>query len=302
MAITRASIAKQLEDGLNAVFGENYRNLPEEWPDVFERVTSSRAWEEEQLMTGFGAAVEKPEGGSVTYDNASEGWTSRYTHVTTALAVAITEEAIEDNRYGQLVPRFGKGLARSMKHTTELRAASVLNNCESGSYLGGDGKSLLATDHPQMGGGTWSNKLAIAADPSEAALEDLLIMIRTAKDDRGLPIALKPLRIITSPYQEYAFERILRSSLRPGTTDNDVNAINSKSIFRNDPAIITRLSDPDMWFVKTDCPDGLKCFVRRNTRTKMEDEFNTGNMRYKVDRRDSFGWTDPRALYGSSGA
>lgn len=302
MAINRAAIRKQLEEGLNAIFGETYRNLPEEWPMVFDRETSSKAFEEDVLMSGFGAAQIKAEGGGVAYDDPMEGWSARYTHDTIALAVSITEEAIEDNQYGSLVPRFGKGLARSLKHTCELRAANVLNNAETSGVNGGDGVPLLSSSHPLLGGGVAGNRLATPADPSETAVEDLLIMIRTCADDRGLPIALRPLRILTSPYQEYAFERILRSSLRPGTPNNDINALMSKSVFRNEPGIITRLTDTDSWFIKTDAPDGLKCFVRRPTRTKMEGDFDTGNLRYKVDRRDSFGWTDWRGIFGSMGA
>jgi hypothetical protein len=302
MAMTRAQFAKQLQQGLNTVWGLEYRSHPEEWRRVFQVENSKKAFEEDQLVSGFGAAVVKPEGSAITYDEAQEAWTSRYTHATVALAFSITEEAIDDNLYMSVGSKYAKALARSMQHTKEIKCAAVLNNATSASFLGGDGKSLLATDHPLAGGGTFSNKLATPADLSEASLEDILIQIRKAKDDRGIPIALRAVDLIIPPDLEFIACRILDSSLRTNTADNDVNAINKKGIFGRDPVVITRITDADFWAVKTDAMDGLKLFQRKAVQTKAEPDFNTSNYRFKSWERFSTGWTDPRCLYGSEGA
>lgn len=300
--MNRNTFPARLEEGLNAIFGMTYRDLPEEWPALFDTEKSRRAFEEDVLNVGFGAAPVKAEGAAVAYDTAAEGWTSRYTHEEIAVAFPITEVAIEDNLYDRLVPKFGKALARSMKHTKEIKGAAVLNNSVDSDYVGGDGVSLLSTAHPLQGGGTASNKLATPADLAESSLEDLLIMIRKAKNDRHIPIAMRAIRLVLPPDLEYDGIRLIRSSNRPGTGDNDLNAIKYKGVFNSDPAIINRLSDPDAWYVKTDCPDGLKHFRRVALQRKMEGDFETGNLRYKVRERYSFGWTDWRSLYGSEGA
>jgi hypothetical protein len=302
MAMTRAQFAKQLQQGLNTVWGLEYRSHPEEWRKVFQVENSNKAFEEDQLVTGFGAAVVKPEGSAITYDEANEAWTSRYTHETVALAFSLTEECVDDNLYMQMGSKYAKALARSMQHTKEIKAAALLNNATSGSYLGGDGKSLLATDHPLAGGGTFSNKLATPADLSEASLEDILIQIRKTKDDRGIPIALKAVDLIIPPELEFTAIRILDSQLRTNTADNDINAINKRGIFGRDPVVITRITDGDFWAVKTDAMDGLKLFQRKAVSTKTEPDFNTGNIRFKCSERFSVGWTDPRSLFGSEGA
>jgi len=293
---------RQLQEGLHTVFGLEYSQHPEEWRQIFDVQNSSKAFEEDVLMTGFGAAVNKSEGASVTYDQALEGWSARYEHETIALAFSITEEDIEDNLYMSKGAKFSKALARSMQHTKEIKGAAILNNGFSSSYKGGDGVSLFNTSHPLVGGGVASNTLATPADLSESAIEDLLIMIRRAKDDRSLPISLMPKDIIIPPEEEYNATRILRSSLRAGTGDNDINAVNTKGIFTRDPILITRLVDPDAWFIKTDAPDGLRHFVRRGIKKKMDKEFNTGNHRYMSSERYSNGWTDWRGCYGSAGS
>lgn len=300
--MNRTAFKKSLEEGLNTVFGLDYGSYPEEWRMVFDTESSKKASEEDQLITGFGAAPVKAEGSSIAFDDASESWTSRYTHETIALAFAITEEAIEDNLYISMGSKYAKALARSMIHTKEIKGAAVLNNATSGSYLGGDGVSLLSTAHPLAGGGTQSNKLATAADFSETSLEDILIQIRKAVDDRGIPVALNPTDVIIPPDLEYVACRILDSNLRPGTPDNDINAVNKKGVFGREPVVVTRLTDADQWFVKTDCPDGMKHFNRVGLKKKMEDEFNTGNFLYKCRERYSFGWTDFRSIFGSEGA
>lgn len=300
--MNRAQFARQLQQGLNTVWGLEYRSHPEEWRRVFQVENSKKAFEEDQLVTGFGAAVVKPEGSAITYDDASEAWTSRYNHETIALAFSITEEAIDDNLYMQMGSKYAKALARSMQHTKEIKAAAILNNAVTSGYTYGDGKVLLATDHPLAGGGTWSNMLATPADISEASLEDILIQIRKTKDDRGIPIALKAVDVIIPPELEFIACRILDSSLRTNTADNDINAINKKGIFGRDPVIVTRLTDADAWWVKTDAVDGLKMFQRKPVSTKAEPDFNTGNYRFKSSERYSFGVTDPRGVFGSMGS
>lgn len=302
MAImNRASMPKGLQEGINTFFGMEYTQHPEEWRGCYDVEGSSKASEEDVLMVGFGAAQHKDEGGGVSYDQGYEGWASRYVHKTYALAFAITEEAVEDNLYVKLSQKYGKALARAMQHAKEIEGAAVFNNGFSGSYLGGDGKALLATDHPLMGGGVFSNTLAIAADFGETALEQIQIQIRKAVDDRNVPIALRATGLILPPELEWDADRLLMSEFRIGTANNDINAINKKNNLR-DPSIVTRLTDPDAWFVKTDAPDGMKHFNRVSMQKGTEGDFETGNLRYKARERYSFGWTDPRGLFGSEGA
>lgn len=300
--MNRVQFAKELEMGLNTIFGLDYKQYPEEWRKLFDVSTSKKAFEEDLLVTGFGAAQVKQEGAGAAFDSGIEGWVSRYNHETIALQFSITEEAIEDNLYMSMGAKYAKALARSMQHTKEIKAASILNNGFSGSYLGGDGKSLLATDHPLLGGGTYSNKLATPADFSEAALEDILVQIRKATDDRGIPLALTPKLVIVPPELEYIAIRILGSANRPGTADNDVNAVHNKNIFARMPEVITRLTDADAWFIKTDCPEGLKYFDRVPMKNRVQIDHDTGNYKYLVRERYSLGWSDPRGIYGSEGA
>jgi len=299
--MTRAQFARQLQEGLDTVWGLEYNSHPEEYKQVFKIENSKKAYEEDQLTTGFGAAVVKPEGTAITYDDAAEAWTSRYVHDTIALGFQITQEAIEDNLYMTMGAKYSKALARSMAHAIEIKTASILNNGFSSSYTGGDGVALFSASHPLAGGGTFSNLLATPADFSETALEDLLIQIRKCKDDRGIPIALRATDIVIPPELEYIASRILNSTQRPGSPDNDINAINRKGIFGRDPIIVTRITDPDMWAVKTDADNGLKMYIRVPVQTKMEPEFNTGNMRYAARTRFSAGWSDPRGIFGSQG-
>lgn len=300
--MNRASLPKDLEEGLNTHFGMEYKDLPDEWRPCYQVESSNKAFEEDVQMTGFGPAVVKTEGQGVTYDAAQQGPTSRYTHETIALAFAITEEAVEDNLYFNLGPKYARALARSLKHTKEIKGANVLNFAETAGYTGGDGETLLSASHPLLGGGLASNKLATAADFSETSLEDILIQIRKAKDDRSIPIALRAERLVIPPDTEYDACRILRSTLRPDTANNDVNAVRYKGIFGNDPHVVTRLTDADAWFVITDCPDGLKHFVRTRVQRGTQGDWETGNLRYKVRERYSFGWSDWRGCYGSMGA
>lgn len=300
--MNRTTFAKDLEEGLNAHFGMAYRSYPEEWSMIFDTDRSSKAFEEDVLEAGFGAAQVKPEGSAVGYDEGMQGWTARYVHETIALAFAITEEAVEDNLYQRLGPKYSKALARAMRHTKEIKGASILNNAYSAAATGGDGVSLLNDSHPLLNGGTFANKLATPADLSEQAIEDLLILIRKAVDDRGVPVALTAGKLVVPPELEYDAIRLTRSTMRVGTDFNDISAIVSKGVFSRDPTVITRLTDADAWFVTTDCPDGLKHMTRVGMKRGMQGDFETGNMRYKARERYSFGWTDPRGLYGSEGA
>lgn len=300
--LTRAQFKKQLQEGLNTNFGLEYKRYPEEWRQIFDVENSTKAYEEDQLLSGFGAAVVKAEGASVSYDEGSEAWTARYTAETIALAFAITEEAEEDGLYGSLGAKYARALARSMRHTKEIKGASVLNNAFSSSYLGGDGKELCATDHPLEGGGTFANELSTAADLSEASLEDVVNLIEGFVDERGIPIAAMARKLVVPTGLQFTAHRILRSTLRSGTGDNDINAMKSMGLFPDGVVKNHRLTDSDAWFVLSDVPDGLKHFKRKGIKRKVEGDFDTGNMRYRARERYVFGWTDPRGVAGSPGA
>ncbi len=302
MAITRSQLLKELEPGLNALFGMEYDRYDNEHTEIFDTESSDRAFEEEVMLSGFGQAPVKGEGAAITYDTAGEAFTARYTHETIALAFAITEEAVEDNLYDKLSSRYTRALARSMSNTKQVKGAATLNNAFSSSYLGGDGVCLVSNAHTTTGGGNWSNTLATAADLNETSLEQALIDIAAFIDERGLKIALRGMKLILPPALQFTAERILKSEQRVSTADNDINAIKSGGYMPQGFAINHFLTDPDAWFVKTDAPNGLKHFVRSPLKTAMEGDFETGNVRYKARERYSFGWSDPRAIYGSPGA
>lgn len=301
MAMTRASFAKQLEPGLNALFGLTYKSYPQQWKGIFDTESSSKAFEEDVLMEGFGEAAVKAEGSAVTYDTSNEVFTSRYSHITYALAFAITEEAEEDGLYGSIAKKYVKALARSMVHSKEIVGANVLNNGFDSAYTGGDGKELLATDHPTTNGNQ-SNELATAADLNETSLEAILVNISKMKDDRGIPIAAMGRNLIIPPDLAFVAERLLNSTLRVDTSNNDINAVKSGGYLPGGFNVVQRLTDTDAWFIKTDCPDGMKHFTRSAMKKGMEGDFETGNVRYKCRERYSFGWTDFRGIYGSPGA
>jgi hypothetical protein len=301
--MTRAQFAKSLQDGLNGHFGLEFDEWPEEWSLIFEVEDSQKAFEEDVLLVGLGYASEKAEGGEYASDSGQEGWTKRYTHRTVALSFDITEEAIEDNRYMKLGAKYSRALARSMRQTQEVYCANVLNNASDDNYAGGDGVGLLSTAHPLAGGGVASNELATPADLSESSLEQVVIMIRKTKDDRGLPKMIKPTDLIVAPDNEYNARRIIGNVNRPGTADRDINAMVQKGVFGKDPVVLTNLTDANAWFVKTDCPDGLK--VQRRIKTvipKATVDPHTGNITYRARSRFSEGHTDWRALAGSMGA
>lgn len=302
MAITRSQLLKELEPGLNALFGMEYDRYDNEHAEIFDTETSDRAFEEEVMLSGFGQAPVKGEGSAISYDTAGEAFTARYTHNTVALAFAITEEAVEDNLYDKLSARYTRALARSMSNTKQVTAASVLNNAFSSSYLGGDGVSLIDPAHPTTGGGNWSNTLATQADLNETSLEQALIDIAGFIDERGLKVALRGLKLIIPPALQFTAERILKSEQRTSTADNDLNAIKSGGYMPQGFTVNHFLIDTDAFFIKTDAPNGMKHFVRSPIKTAMEGDFETGNVRYKARERYSFGWSDPRAMFGSEGA
>ena len=299
MSMNRAQFAKMLEPGLNTLFGLEYDSYPSEYEAVFESNTSQKAFEEDVLLTGFGAAPTKDEGASIAYDSASQQWTARYQHETIALAFSITEEAEEDGLYGSIAARYTKALARSMSTTKEIKAANVLNNATSTN--GGDGVPLLSASHPTQNGNQ-SNKLATAADLSETSLESILIQIADMKDDRGLRIAAQGTKLIIPTTYTFTAERLLDSQLRTGTADNDINAIRNGGYLPQGYHIMRRLTDSDQFFIQTDVPDGLKMFQRSPLKKGVEGDFETGNVRYKVRERYSFGFTDWRGIFGTEGA
>ena len=299
MAMNRASFAKMLEPGLNTLFGLEYDSYPAEYEAVFESNTSQKAFEEDVLLSGFGNAPTKCEGAAISYDAASQQWTARYQHETIALAFSITEEAEEDGQYGSIASRYTKALARSMASTKEIKAANVLNNATSTN--GGDGVPLLSTSHPTQNGNQ-SNTLSTAADLSETSLEAILIQIADMKDDRGLRIAAQGQMLVIPTAYTFVAERLLESQLRTGTADNDINAIRSGGYLPKGYHVMRRLTDSDAFFVTTDVPDGLKMFQRSPMKKGMEGDFETGNVRYKVRERYSFGFTDWRGVFGTEGA
>ena len=300
MAINRAQLAKELEPGLNALFGMEYSRYENEHAEIFDQETSDRAFEEEVMLMGFGEAGVKQEGAAVQFDTATESFTARYTHETIALAFSLTEEAVEDNLYDTLSARYTRSLARSMAYTKQVKATNVLNNAFT--TAGGDGVSLVNTAHPTALGGTFSNQSATNADLNETSLEQAMIDIAGFIDERGLKIAMQGRKLIIPVNIQFVADRILNSTLRVGTSDNDINALRNMGMLPDGYTINHYLTDTDAYFIKTDAPNGFKHFVRAALTTGMEGDFDTGNMRYKARERYSFGFSDPRCVYGSQGS
>ena len=301
MAISRAQLVKELEPGLNALFGMEYKGYEQEHTQIYDIESSDRAFEEEVMLSGFGEAPVKTEGAGLAYDNAQEVFTARYTHETIALAFSLTEEAVEDNLYDRLARRYTMALARSMATTKQIKAASVLNGAFTTS-IGGDGAALCSTDHPIIGGPDQKNELATAADLSETSLEQALIDIQSLVDERNLKIAIQGLKLIIPKELQFTADRILKSTLRVGTADNDINAIKNMGMIPQGYTVNHYLTDPDAWFIKTDAPNGMKMFERVSMKTAFEGDFETGNMRYKARERYSFGFSDWRGIFGSPGS
>ena len=301
MAISRAQLTKELEPGLNALFGLEYKNYENEHLEIYDVESSDRAFEEEVMLSGFSTAPVKTEGSGVFYDQAQEVFTSRYTHETIALAFSLTEEAVEDNLYDRLSARYTKALARSMAQTKQIKGAAVLNGAFDTS-IGGDGQPLCSTAHPTLGGPNGSNRLAVDADLSETSLEQALIDIAAFTDERGLKIAMQGVKLIIPKELMFTADRIMKSTLRVGTADNDINAIKNMGMIPQGYTVNHFLTDIDAWFIKTDAPNGMKMFERVAIRTGFEGDFDTGNVRYKARERYSFGFSDWRGIFGSPGA
>ena len=302
MAISRAQLLKELLPGLNALFGLEYARYGEEHKEIYETESSERSFEEETKLSGFSAAPVKNEGSAIAYDNAQEAWTTRYNHETIALGFSITEEAVEDNLYDSLSARYTKGLARAMSYTKQVKAASVLNNGFSAAYTGGDGVALFSTSHPLVNGGTNGNTPSTQADLNETSLEAAVIAIAAWTDERGLLIAAKPRKLIIPPALQFVATRLLETSLRVGTNNNDINALKNNGSIPEGYAINHFLTDTNAWFLTTDVPNGLKMFERTPLQNSMDGDFDTGNVRYKARERYSFGWSDPLGIFGSSGS
>jgi len=302
MAISRAQLVKELEPGLNALFGLEYKRYDSEHEEIYAKESSDRAFEEEVMLSGFANAQTKPEGQGVSFDEAQETFTARYTHETVALAFAITEEAMEDNLYDRISSRYTKALARSMANAKQVKAASPLNNgLPSGTFNTGDGVSLINSSHPTIAG-TFSNTLATAADLNETSLEQAMIDIAAFTDERGLKIAAKGMKMIIPSALQFTADRLMKSPGRVGTADNDINALKNMGMIPQGYRVNHYLTDTDAFYIITDVPNGMKYFDRAPLKTAMEGDFDTGNVRYKARERYSFGCSDPRGIYGSPGA
>lgn len=301
--ITSSSFAKLLWPGLNSIYGKEYADYPVEWEQLFEKNTSDKAYEEDLGLSSFGLAVVKPEGSPISYDTERQGFTSRYNHVVYALGFIITREIYEDDLYSKVGAQKAKALARSLRQTKEIVAANVYNRAFTAGYTGGDGIVLCSTAHLNVAGGTYSNKIATDADLSEAALEQAVIDIAGYRDDRGLLIAAKPQKLVI-PYQlQFEAKRILGADGRVGTDLNDPNVLKQSSIFSQ--VVVNHYLNStgnDDWFILTNVKDGLKYFERRGDQFEMDNDFDTENAKFKATARYSFGWSDPRAIYGSQGA
>ena len=302
MAISRNQLVKELEPGLNALFGLEYKQYENQSAEIYTTESSDRAFEEEVMLSGFAQAKVKSEGSGVAFDNAQETFTARYTNETIALAFAITEEAIEDNLYDRLASRYTKALARSMASTKNVKGASTLNNGNpGGTFTSGDGVTLFNTAHPTIAG-TFSNTLATASDLNETSLEQALIDINAFTDERGLKIAAKGVKMIIPSALQFVAERLMKSQGRTSTADNDINAVRSMGMIPQGYRVNNYLTDADAFFILTDVPNGMKHFNRAPLTTKMEGDFDTGNVRYKARERYVFGVSDPRGIFSSPGA
>ena len=303
--ITTNNFAKDLIPGVKTWFGQKYKEYPIEYLDIFEKMNSTRAFEEEVGVTGFGLAAIKNEGTGIAYDEQEQGFVSRYTHVTYGLGFIITREMYEDGIAVTVALRRANSLAFSIRQTKEIVGANILNRAFTAAYTMGsnsDGKELCATDHPNKAGGTWRNELSTPADLSEAALEQACIDIAGFTTDRGLTIAIRPKALIIPQALEFDAYRILESIGQSGTANNDINALRSSGKFPQGIIVNHYLTDTDAWFIKTDCPDGLKYMERRADSFGTENDFDTENAKFKATFRGSFGWSDPRGIFGSPGA
>jgi hypothetical protein len=300
--INSSSFAKALWPGVNAWYGKAYDEYAVEWDKLFEKHTSTKAYEEDVGISSFGLAMIKPEGQPIQFDSERQAFITRYTHVVYALGFNITKEIWEDDQYDVVGQRKAQGLAFSMRQTKEVVGANVYNRAFNSTYAGGDGKEMLATDHPNLAGGTWANELTTSADLSEASLEQACIDIAKFTNDRGLRIAVRPRTLIIPVDLEFEANRILKAEYRTGTNLNDPNVLKMQGRFPGGIIVNHYLTDVDAWFIRTDVPEGMKYFERRADQFEMDNDFDTENAKFKATSRYSFGWTDPRGLYGSMGA
>lgn len=299
--INSGTFAKALWPGVNAWYGKSYNEYEVEFTKLFDKYTSSKAYEEDVGLSSFGLAIAKAEGAPIQYDSERQGFTTRYTHAVFALGFMITREIMEDDQYDVVGQNKAQGLAYSIRQTKEVLGTNVYNRAFSSSYTGGDGVALLSASHPNVAGGTWSNLIGTASDLSEAALEQAIIDIAAYTNDRGLKIAVKPKSLVIPYTLQFEAMRILKSTGRVGTDNNDINALNSVGAFK-DVIVNHYLTDSDAWFIRTDVPNGMKYFERRADSFEMDNDFDTENAKFKAQFRASWGWTDPKALYGSAGA
>ena len=299
--ITSSSFAKALWPGVKAWYGRAYDQYPEEYSKLFDKYTSNKAFEEEVGISSFGLAVQKSEGAPISYDSERQGFITRYQHLVYALGFIITREMMEDDQYDVIGKRKSEGLAFSMRQTKEVVAANVYNRAFTAGYVGGDGSTLISASHANIKGGTWSNQIATASDISEAALEQACIDIAGFTNDAGLLIAVRPKSLVIPRQLIFEAKRILGTDGRVGTDNNDLNAIKTMGAI---PEVITNhfLTDTDAWFIRTNVQNGLKYMERRADSFDMDNDWDTENAKFKATARYSFGWTDPRALYGSAGA
>jgi len=299
--ITSGSHPKALWPGIAAWFGRKYDEHATEYTDLFDTETSDKSYEEDVQVTGFGLASVKAEGNSVTYDTETQGFTKRYTHVVYGSGYIVTREEMEDSQYEVVSKRRAQALAFAARQTKENVAANIYNRAETSGYNGGDGVTLLSTSHPSLAG-NWSNRLTTAADLSEAALEDLIIQIMGATNDRGLKISLMPKSLLVPRQLWFEANRILKSTLQNDTSNNSINALKATGALPGGVVVNHYLSDADAWFVRTNAPRGMLHFQRRAYEFVQDNDFDTENAKAKMTERYSFGWTDPRAVYGSLGA
>lgn len=300
MAINTGNFAKALWPGVNKWYGEGYKEHPVEWSEIFSKNTSRKAWEEDVLGSYFGLASVLGEGASVTYDTAQQGFITRYSHVEYALGFIITKNMIADDQYDVIAKKRAKALGFSMRQTKETIAANILNRAFNSSYTGGDGLELCSTAHIHVAGGTWKNEPTTAADLSESALEQAYIDMGDWVNDRGLKIAVRPKKLVVPTELEFEADKLMKTEYEVGTNNNTVNIVKSK--FPGGVCVNHYLTDADAWFVLTDAPDGLKYFEREADSFSQDNDFDTKNLKYMAQARYSFGWTDPRGIYGSPGA
>jgi len=290
-----------VEPILNEEFNGIYDQRADEWQQVFKEETGiARSYQEEPVLYGFGAAPELPDGMPVTYQSGGVLFIQRYVYKVYGLAFALTKVLVEDGDHIRIGQTYARHLAQSLIETKETLCANILNRAFNGSYTGGDGVSLVNASHP-IAGGTFSNVLSTAANLSQTSLEQILVQIRNAVDNNGKRIRLTPKQIVTGPSNVFQAEVLLKSALRTGTANNDINPIKSMGTLPGGQANLARITSTTAWWVQTDAPEGLKMVKRRGLEKSMEGDFETDNMRYKATERYAVGFTDPRALYGTAG-